>query len=320
MAKIILEILAPAETAPRFITVTSSCVTIGRGMNNDIIIPDPYLNPEHLILDFTSEEWFCQDSGSLNGTLLACGCSRETCAQRINGRTPLFSGYTLTAGHTTIRVWDSLHPVPPAEPLREDHDNARNKTHSLLPGLLTTVLLYYILFFYLFCLGNPKINTPYMEFLSIITLMLAALALWSGFWALITRFTRREHSFARHFLFACRITILSVMAGLILRLAGFYLCSYMANMILHIVAAGSAAIFTLCHHMRLATRLPSRKRLLVASLIIIPLLGVIVMINISQRIEFSPEPGHNLQTLFLPKAFIPADPLNTTLERMNSIF
>jgi hypothetical protein len=182
------------------------------------------------------------------------------------------------------------------------------------------VLLYYILFFYLFCLGNPKINTPYMEFFSIITLMLAALALWSGFWALITRFSRREHRFARHFLFACRITILSVMTGLILRLVGFYLCGYVANMIMQLVVAGSVAVFTLYHHMRLATRLPSRKRLLVASLIIIPLLGVIVMIDVSQKTEFNPEPGHNLQTLFLPKEFIPADPLDTTLKRMNSIF
>ena len=44
-------------------------ITIGRGYDNDIIISDPHVCPEHLQLHFNGEHWLVDDQGSIKSVL-----------------------------------------------------------------------------------------------------------------------------------------------------------------------------------------------------------------------------------------------------------
>ena len=44
--------------------------TLGRDVNNAIVIEDPFASSEHVVLTFRGRSWYVEDTGSTNGTYL----------------------------------------------------------------------------------------------------------------------------------------------------------------------------------------------------------------------------------------------------------
>jgi pSer/pThr/pTyr-binding forkhead associated (FHA) protein len=45
-------------------------ITIGRNYQNDIILTDPHICPQHLSLSYSQNDWRINDNNSINGTSL----------------------------------------------------------------------------------------------------------------------------------------------------------------------------------------------------------------------------------------------------------
>lgn len=82
-------------------------VTLGRGLANDVILDDPYVDARHArIAVDESGAPLIEDLGSVNGLIADYS--------RVSGRLPLRPGAEIRVGRTMLRFRDSEEPVSPA--------------------------------------------------------------------------------------------------------------------------------------------------------------------------------------------------------------
>ena len=70
--------------------------TIGRDVNNSIVIDDSFVSADHAVLTFRGRAWYVEDRGSTNGTWLN--------GQRVESYLPLGYGDELQIGQVRLRL------------------------------------------------------------------------------------------------------------------------------------------------------------------------------------------------------------------------
>ncbi len=102
----ILEVLHPGG-ARSWHRLGDVAVTVGRGLTNDVILDDPYVDARHarIALDDSGAP-LIEDLGSVNGLVAADA--------RLRGRVSVRPGAEIRVGHTTLRFRDPDEPVSPA--------------------------------------------------------------------------------------------------------------------------------------------------------------------------------------------------------------
>src|SRR5688572_30087181 len=82
-------------------------VRIGRGLDNDLILDDPYVDAQHAQITFgMSGDVIVEDLASTNGVALGRGRERVTSLS-------VLPGMELRIGRTVLRFRDSAEPVAP---------------------------------------------------------------------------------------------------------------------------------------------------------------------------------------------------------------
>ncbi len=70
--------------------------TLGRDVNNTIVIEDPFASTEHAVLTFRGRSWYLEDRASTNGTFVN--------GSRVEGVSPLGFGDELQVGMARLRL------------------------------------------------------------------------------------------------------------------------------------------------------------------------------------------------------------------------
>ena len=70
--------------------------SIGRDVNNSIVVDDSFVSAEHTLLTFRGRAWYVEDRGSTNGTWLN--------GQRVEGLLPLGYGDEVQIGQVRLRL------------------------------------------------------------------------------------------------------------------------------------------------------------------------------------------------------------------------
>jgi len=154
---------------------------IGRAFDNDVVVDDPHVAPHHLRI-FRAEdgELVAEDLGTLNGLYREHGGERTQ-------RLPLAAEPGIRIGRTILRVHDARHAVAPERLMTPP------RAHARWAGGLGAVLIAGLLVLeWLTLTAEPTANQLLLPLLGFVTV----LALWTGFWSMLSRIFFGQARFA----------------------------------------------------------------------------------------------------------------------------
>ena len=131
MPRLIIEECARSGAHLAYHPVDRFPLRIGRSLDNDLVLADPYVSPHHLIIDDGGDAWMLVDQESRNGTFVGRG-------ERLSGPMCAGSGDRITIGKTVLRLWSPDHPALPTLLLPSPRSLARR---AIAPAMAVASLI-----------------------------------------------------------------------------------------------------------------------------------------------------------------------------------
>ena len=249
-------------------------LTVGRGLTNDLILDDPYVDARHArIAVDESGEALIEDLGSVNGLVVS--------DVRLQGRVPARPGAEIRVGHTTLRFHDPEEPVSPAlvdevaavreptptasVPAATPSPRSRSRVSATITRWATTtparlliaavamtsVALYS-------WMGSAERSRTSEAFFAALAFGFT-IALWAGIWAVASRVSVQRFHFIGH----VAVASLVALGGLIWTMLAEWLSFFFPDASLADVLSGGVGLFLLsalvAGHLSFASAM-SRKR------------------------------------------------------------
>jgi hypothetical protein len=227
---------------------------IGRAYTNDWIVDDPHVSPEHAVIEEAPDgSLSLRDLGSRNGVL--CGGLRVAEA-------PLAGELVVEIGRTRLRLRLREHAVGAALPLL--------RRQALLEWLLSHWTSPLVVLALAVALGITILRqgtwreTAWSDWLAAPLVGVAGLALWSGGWALATRFLRQRARFPAHMAVAGLLLLASELSDEGLQFARFFSPSIALVQWADVALSGLLVGLLILGHLRVAAVGGPRQRALSA--------------------------------------------------------
>lgn len=291
-------------------------VSVGRGLRNSVIIDDPYVDPDHLLIEAgpDSRHRF-RDLGSVNGTW-----------EEHHRRTPtgaLVAGTELRIGRTTLRFVSADRAVPPA--LYDPSVQTGVVGRLLQPRTAVLVLVTYLAISAgLKYLDSPDDPTT-AELLSPGLAGLLLAGAWAAMWAFTNRIVAQRFRFMAHWGWAIAITLGLALLGVAFEWLGFFA----PGTDLGAVQGGISAVliaWLLAGHFQMVTEWSVRRRWGVATAITGAVAGLIAILgrpgaidagaSIRQTGSLKPIAAQYLPATDLDQFFSGTTALKTRVDRM----
>ncbi|HET8695827.1 MAG TPA: FHA domain-containing protein [Aquabacterium sp.] len=172
--------------------VGGHALTIGRGLDCDIVLEDPYTAPFHASLQTTDTGWTLHLPPSLNGAwlegqLLPSGQDHA-----------LPPGAELEVGQTRLRLRHPSEALAAEQPLPTEH-HRRTSWRRFLPSPQALLLMALVLGWNIASnwIDSPP-ESPWSSYFDDLLASLGIAAAWGGAWCLINQIFRREMPFWHH--------------------------------------------------------------------------------------------------------------------------
>ena len=269
----ILEVLHPGG-ARTWHRLGDLPLTVGRGLTNDLILDDPYVDARHarIALDESGAP-LIEDLGSVNG-LVANDA-------RLQGRVPVQAGAEIRVGRTILRFRDSEEPVSPAlvdtvaappepapRPAAGEMSSAatsQSRVHATIAQwagstwarLLVAALAMASVAVYSW-MGSSERSSASEAFFAALAFG-SMIAVWAGIWAVASRVSVQRFHFVGHIAVAALVTL----GGLIWTMLAEWVTFFFPDTGLADVLSAGIGLFLLsllvAGHLSLASAL-TRKR------------------------------------------------------------
>jgi hypothetical protein len=205
-------------------------VAVGRSYQNNLILSDPFVSPEHAIIYETEDGWRVEDQGSENGVRLKLHSpgSRTAC---------LRSGDDIILGRTRLRLFSPTHPVAATHVL---------PTKASLPQIIArpviatvTIMLVFIMLLLDEQLTSIKQTGIDKLLASSLPTFVFALV-WAGIWTFVGRVITHRASFLPHFIAALMLFMISMLTAILTEYLTYILNSELAATIVEFIIVGVA--------------------------------------------------------------------------------
>ncbi len=298
---VIIELLGWGGKRQRYFTVEGPAVTIGRSYQNDVVLGDGHISPEHLRLDAIDPSngveggWQLTDLDSLNGVeILKNSHSTSSHFTRAdphesNSLTLLGEGAELKIGRTRLRILSDSHPVDPAKELHhlEQDVGKLNRLSIWLPLFLLSLTLDIGALY-----ASSYIEWQWKNVLSTILGTQAGLLMLALFWGGLGRFLRSESHFLSHYCLILLAGLAYSLSDWLIGVLGYNLGTQTVALVLKPLIALSFAGLLLSANFALATNMLPRQRWVSALGFVMLIIVVSITAQVSQWGEFSPYPDY----------------------------
>lgn len=303
---VIIELLGWGGRRQRYFTVEGSAVTIGRSYQNDVVLGDAHISPEHLRLDAIDSTngveggWQLTDLDSLNGvevvknprapsSLLTNSLFTSSEPQEPESKILLGEGAELKIGRTRLRILSDSHPVDPAKELHHlEQDVGRlNRLSIWLPLFIISLMLDVGSLY-----ASSYIEWQWKNVLSTILGTQAGLLMLALFWGGLGRFLRSESHFLSHYCLILLAGLAYSLAEWLVALLGYNLGTQSVALVLTPLIALLLAGLLLSANFALATNMLPRQRWVSALGFVMLIIVVSITAQVSQWGEFSPYPSY----------------------------
>ncbi len=314
MAKLIVEIIHPLRFLREYRTFDVPEVRVGRGYDNDLVLGDPHVSAQHLIVRSNSSDkegrWLVEDLSRENGMYV-----RKLA--KVADQAQLDSGDEITIGRTRLRFFSPDHPVAATKLLVQTHPFFQKIER---PVNAWSILLVCTMIF------TAHVYMTSIEDVSILKLasgslgFLFAVFVWAGAWAFIGRMIKHKTQFAAQL----SLSLLFLVTGLIFvnlsEYAGYSTNSVIAEIVFSAILLGGLGTAFLIGNMTLATNVSLKKRIVVCSSIFLGIIAIFMLLYYSFKDEFNPNPMY-FATLKPPFAkILPNRPVDQFLTETADVF
>src|SRR3989338_3925118 len=287
MAKFIIEVIHPLRFLREYKTFEGPEVRVGRGYGNDLILGDPHVSAEHLVVRSGNSGggqepggWLVEDVSSENGMYV-----RKFA--KVMDQARLDSGDEIIIGRTRLRFLSPEHPVAATKLLIQTHPFFQRIEK---PVNAWSILLVCAMIF------TAHVYMTSLEDVSILKLASGSLGFlftpfaWAGAWAFVGRMIKHKTQFAAQL----SLGLLLIVAGLVLtnvsEYAGYAFNSVAVEIALAVVFFSGLGTMFLVGNMTLATNVSFRKRIVVSVSIFVGIIAVLTLLYYSFKDEFNPNP------------------------------
>ena len=279
-----LEVLSRSgQTVQRF-PVTEAGLTLGRAFENDLVLDDPYVCPQHAQLVWTDEGPQIFDLGSVNGLSAVSGRLRKD-------RLPLPTGTTFRIGRTLLRYRSSDAPLLPTKPDRSTFGPLRWLENGAILGLLY-VLTGSALGFQKYLDSAEKFQGSKLAASLLVVLVVGLI--WTSVWSFVNRTLGHRWNFGVHFGVAC----LGLSGALVTETFTGYLCFSLGLDTWHRYLNYGLVLGLVCWlvymHLRLTAAGAPAQLARTSAIVGLLLVGAVALFNQSFEADFSSSPEYQV--------------------------
>lgn len=241
--------------------ITRWPVTVGRALDCDLVLDDPFVAPRHLRIDRAADEHRTVQVEVLetrNGARLQR--KRHAQGERFDwpGGTPIDLGHT----HITLRLADA--PIADEQALPEFPWRTVGTTAALVVLVGAAAMASSWL--------DSRDSSQYLKSLpSVLLMLLLVLSAWSGLWAVANKMFAGRLQFWRHVRIACTVYLASEALRLVANLAAF---SFSLEALSQFASVLGVLVLAWALYAHLATVLPRRRAGLAWTVAAVVMLGV----------------------------------------------
>lgn len=256
-------------------------ISVGRAFNNDLVLSDPYVDPQQLNFNFLDGQWMLVVAASTNPVLLNGKALNE-------GQIPVRDGDAILIGRTHLRVYSASHPIEKTRKLLFSgwlSQGATRPLFSIVAILLVCALSAFADF--------QQLSTviKWREFASDSLVLTFIILCWAGLWSLIGRLLRHQNLFFSQLFF----TAILVGTSIAISPLGGYVEYVFNNVTLGEIVSGGLflAICTLLLRCNLALASNLKNAATVAFVVSLALLSFSYAVYIFNKVEFSQVPEYS---------------------------
>ncbi|WNC68270.1 FHA domain-containing protein [Thalassotalea nanhaiensis] len=289
----------------------TSTVNVGRAYNNDIILSDPHICPEHLALKCEDGIWYIKDLESLNGSVFAN-------KQPLTQWQALVSGDIIRLGKTQLRFYLPNHPVSKSVEFSE-LENAV-EYFGRWSMIIAMVALFGLINFAMLYLNDPNKEIVYSQlFIGVISVTIGY-ALWPLLCSLMAFLNKHEPRVGSQLGVSFVIINMFWILDFIDALLGFNISSQWSWHWL-LAAASIGLTFSLFwFNFYIAFQQSPKRRFRIAAGLTIIIYGGLYMNELSDKPEFNPYPVYNSTVLTPIFSVAPASSSDEFIKQSDDLF
>lgn len=280
MAKLVIEIVHPIRFLKEYKTFEGPLVRVGRGFGNDLILGDPHVSPEHLVVREAEGGWLAESIDRENRMYV-----RKY--DKVMDKALLNSGDEVTIGRTRLRFFSPTHPVVGTKLIVPTHGLLK-KIGRPVNTVSLTVASFLVFMCYVYLTSFDDISLLKLSSGAVGFLFLALL--WAGIWAFVGRIIKHKTQFAAQL--SLSVLFLAVLLPLmnVSEYLGYFLNSVWVETVSGMWLLGALFAVFLVWNLGVATNVSLKRRIAVSAAISGVLISISVLLYFAFKDEFNPLP------------------------------